>query len=267
MLGHGENFGFLVQFFQMRKIVVVLYGPPGSGKGTQANLLAQRLGLIHFDTGKFLESVVHDPHRQKEKFIQHERKLFDKGILMTPSFVLREISAAAARIARAGFGMVTSGSPRTVYEAEGLLPLLERLYGKENLYTFELKLPAGFSIKRNSARLVCKECGYGLLTAYYPRIKAKYCPVCGGHFYRRTLDKPEVIKVRLREYAERTRPVFEVLRRSGYVLESVNAKLAPHKVLKKIIGTIFLRSRGFGKKTRAVLASAESLDFYNLFLS
>src|SRR5216684_407270 len=81
-----------------RKIVVMLYGPPGSGKGTQANLIADKLDLVHFDTGKFLEAAVHDPKRQKEKIIQRERKLFDSGILMTPSFVTKEVQRHARRI-------------------------------------------------------------------------------------------------------------------------------------------------------------------------
>src|SRR3989344_5225216 len=133
----------------MKKIAIVVYGPPGSGKGTQANLLAQKMGLIHFDTGKYLESVVHDPSRQKEAFIKRERKMFDEGILLTPSFVLREVSRAARQIAKAGLGMVFSGSPRTVYEAEGFVPILERLYGQNNIYVFELKLAPKFSINRN----------------------------------------------------------------------------------------------------------------------
>lgn len=248
----------------MRKIVVILYGPPGSGKGTQANLLAQKLGLIHFDTGKFFESVVHDPRRSGEKIIRRERKFFDEGILMTPSFVLREVAKAVIKIANAGYGVVFSGSPRTVYEAEGLMPILERLYGREDINIFELKLPRQGSIKRNSSRLVCRECGYGLLTAYYPKIKAKYCPVCGGRFYRRTLDRPEVIKVRLKEYEDRTKPIFEVLRKRGYDLEQVDGKAAPYKVLRKIINMIILRNSGLKRKVYAVSASAGSLDFYRL---
>src|SRR5258708_22322195 len=113
----------------MRKIVVILYGPPGAGKGTQANLLADKLDLIHFDTGKFLESIVHNPKRQKEKLVRRERALFDGGMLMTPSFVTGEVKREAKHIAAADWGLIFSGSPRTMYEAERLYPEFEKLYG------------------------------------------------------------------------------------------------------------------------------------------
>ena len=57
---------------------IIIYGLPGSGKGTQANLLADKLGLIHFDTGKYLERIVHDPANKKNKIIRRERKNFDR---------------------------------------------------------------------------------------------------------------------------------------------------------------------------------------------
>ena len=124
----------------MKKIVLILYGPPGSGKGTQANLLANKLGIIHFDTGRFAESLVHDPARQREKVIRRERKLFDTGKLMTPSFILREVVKKVKQLNAAGWGIIFSGSQRTMYEAEGLLPILNKLYGKKNIYIFK-RLP------------------------------------------------------------------------------------------------------------------------------
>ncbi|MDE2019527.1 MAG: nucleoside monophosphate kinase [Patescibacteria group bacterium] len=219
----------------MKKIAVVLHGPPGSGKGTQADLLADRLNLIHFDTGKLMEGVVHDPKRQKEKLIRRERQLFDSGKLLTPSFVLREAEKDAKRIRKADWGIVLSGSPRTLYEAQGLLPVLEELYGKKNVYIFKLEAPADFSMKRNSSRLKCKMCGYNLLTAFYPGKHPKHCPVCGGPFYRRSLDRADIIKVRLREYEERTMPIFDFEKKRGYKVHAVDARPAPYKVLEHIL--------------------------------
>ncbi len=215
--------------------VIILYGAPGSGKGTQANLLASKFDLIHFDTGKFFEAVVHDPKNQKDPQIKEERKLFDSGKLMTPAFVLETVKREAKEIHKAGFGIVFSGSPRTMFEAEGLVPELIKLYEKKNIHVFVLDVPAVESIKRNSSRMMCRFCGYGLLSAYYDVRNPKHCPVCGGPFYKRVLDNPETIKIRLKEYNERTAPIFGYIKKQGIKQLKVDARPAPFKVYQKII--------------------------------
>lgn len=227
----------------MRKLAVILYGAPGSGKGTQANLLARKLNVVHFDMGGFLESIVHDPKRQKEKLVQRERKLFDSGKLMTTSFVLREITEQVRKISTAGLGLILSGNPRTLREAKGLIPVLEKLYGQRNIFCFILKTPSRSSLRRNSARLICRFCGAALLTAFYPSKNPKRCPVCGGPLYKRSLDNPQIIKVRLREYEERTKPIFEMLKKRGYKVNVVDGRPAPYKVSYRIEKTIARKAR------------------------
>lgn len=222
----------------MRKIVVVLYGPPGAGKGTQAELVSKKLGLINFDTGKFLESIWYDPARQKEAVVKQEKKLFATGKLNTPSFVTKEVIRETKRIAAAGMGIAFSGSPRTMYEAEREYPVFEKLYGKKNVFIFALDVPGERSVKRNAARMVCKACGYLLLTAYYPMEKAKYCPVCGGPLYKRSLDTAKVMKVRLREYKERTFPIFAFVKNRGYRVVHLDGRPAPYKVAARIYAHI-----------------------------
>ena len=217
----------------MQKMAVILYGAPGSGKGTQANLLAAKFGLIHLDTGKFLESMVHDPTRQKEKIMKRERALFDGGKLMTPSFVSHEVIRETRRIHDAGFGIIFSGFPRTLSEAHEFYPILKKLYGK-NVAAFALDVPRSFSLKRNSARQICTTCGYSLLTAFYPTKNPKHCPVCGGKFYKRSLDNAKVIEVRLVEYEERTKPIFALMSDLGYRLHHVDGTPAPYLVFEKL---------------------------------
>lgn len=222
----------------MRKIAIILYGPPGSGKGTQANLLANMLDLVHIDTGRLVEATVHDPKLQKDPVIRRERKMFDGGILCTPSWVLGIVKKRATELARAGLGVVFSASPRTLYEAERLIPILEREYGKKNLFIFNLQVDPGHSITRNSKRLLCRVCKTPLLTAYYPSKNPKYCPMCGGPLYRRTLDKPETIKIRLMEYENRTMPIFGYAKKRGYVVRKIDGRPAPFRVLEKIRKTV-----------------------------
>lgn len=219
----------------MHKQVVILYGAPGSGKGTQANLLAAKYGLIHFDAGRFLEGIVHDSSRQKDVIIRRERHLFDTGKLMTPRFVLKEVIHQIKRMAHAELGFVSSGSPRTLYEAEGLLPLLEKWYGKKNIHVVVLEVPSAMSLKRNSVRRLCSVCRFPVLVEYYPGKNPASCPLCGGKLYQRTLDKDKkIIKVRLEEYMKRTSPIFRLMKKRGYALHHLKGSGKPYQVFTAI---------------------------------
>ena len=218
----------------MEKLAIIIFGAPGSGKSTQAELIAKKFNLIHFNTGKFLEDIVFDPKRQKEKIIQKEKKLFIEGKLLTPSFVTNELKKILIRINKAGWGIVFSGSPRTLYEAQKIIPLLEKLYGKKNIIFFDLKIKEKDTYKRNSKRLICKVCGYALLSKYVPIKNPKHCPVCAGPFYKRVLDNPEKIKVRLLEYKNRTEPIFDFVKNKGFKIYDLNGQKPPYKIFESI---------------------------------
>jgi len=222
----------------MLKIAVVLYGPPGSGKGTQANLLADKLGIIHFDTGRFLESILHDPKRQKNKKIKEMRRLFDTGKLVTPSWFFKMEKEKIKKVHDAGEGIIFSGSPRTIFETERVLPLLKKFFGSKNIYVFALRIPEAVSVRRNSARLICSSCGSPLLTEYFPAKTPKYCPRCGAKLYRRTVDNPATIKVRLKEYRERTEPVLGFMKKKGVKVYVIDGRPAPYKIFEKIYGFV-----------------------------
>lgn len=223
------------------KLAIIIYGPPGSGKGTQANLLADTFGLHHLDTGRYIEQVVHDPANRRSKLIQRERRLFDTGFLCTPSWVRAIVKKKTREIARAGLGIVYSGSPRTLTEARALIPLLEKLYGKKRVLPFVLKVRPETSKFRNSNRWICRLCGRPIM--YSPRVKYPHCPVCGSPLHRRTLDDPKVIAKRLLEYHERTEPIFDYLAKRGYKLIPINGEPRPYKVFASLRKEIGRRAR------------------------
>src|SRR3989344_2723586 len=218
----------------MKKVIIV-YGPPGAGKGTQANLLAGKLGLIHFDTGKYLEQLVHDPDLKNNPEIQKAGKIFDSGALVTPSFVLKVTAKKTKEIAKSGFGVVFSGSPRTLFEAfgdaknEGLINILEKKFGKKNISILLLKIDPRISILRNGHRLVCSVCKIAILYSDASH-QHKTCPLCGGKLYKRTVDNPKVFETRIREYQERTAPILSGLRKRCYKIIEINGEPLPYKV-------------------------------------
>lgn len=229
----------------MSKIAVIIYGPPGAGKGTQANLLVWRKNFIHFDTGKYLEQLVHDPQNKNNPVIQRERKIFDSGALMTPSFVLKITADKARAIAKSDFNIVFSGSPRTVFEAFGdsqqlgLIETLEKAYGKENIYPILLDINPDIAIQRNKHRLVCSICSNAVIYSNITH-QHKACPLCGGELRKRVVDNPAVFKTRIKEYKERTFPILAGLKKRGYQIIKVNGTSLPfkvnHQILKKLYG-------------------------------
>ncbi len=222
---------------------MIIYGPPGSGKGTQADLLARKYNFVHFDTGRYIESVIRDPALQKNPVIRRERKLFDTGMLCTPKWVLKIVKEATKKISDAGYGIVYSGSPRTLYEAlgdkagKGLFATLIKLYGIKNITVLRLSISSQTSLIRNSNRLVCSVCGLPILAVS----KLKNCSFCSGPARRRTLDKTEVIKVRLNEYKERTLPIVKEAGKLGVRVVEINGDPAPYKVHATIIKKLGLK--------------------------
>ncbi|MDP3999365.1 MAG: nucleoside monophosphate kinase [bacterium] len=218
--------------------VVMIYGQPGSGKGTQAYLLEAVRGFFHFDTGMHLEQVVRDPANKNNKKIQHERKLFDSGILLTPSWVLGIVQKKAGELAAAGSDLVFSGSPRTLFEAfgdsknQGLIAFLKKAYGRKNMHFFVLRVSEKTSIWRNSHRLVCSTCGAPVL---YHKNRTQHCPFCASPLRQRSLDKPDIIRKRLREYEERTAPILSKLKNQGFKINYLNGEPAPYKVFKNVL--------------------------------
>ncbi len=227
------------------KFAIIIYGPPGSGKGTQAEKIAEKFNLIHFDTGKMIEKTVHDPKNANDPIVQREKKLFDSGILCTPSWVLSLVVENIKKICDKDTGLVFSGSPRTMYEAEGdkkenipgVIETLEDCYGKENLVFLRLNVSRETAIYRNTHRRVCESCRF--ILQYSPENeKLDKCPQCGGKLVRRSLDTSEVMSVRLEEYKHRTKPIFDFVEARGYELVDINGEDEPEAVSAEIFGKL-----------------------------
>ncbi len=203
------------------KKAIILMGPPGAGKGTQAELIAYKFGLIHFDTGRYIENLF-----RERKMPPKVREEFEKGDLLNPVWVLEIFKEQIKRVADAGFGIIFSGSPRTVSEAfgdrknTGVMGSLALAYGRKNIIIFELDIPAQTTMLRNSKRKVCSVCWKPHLLG--PSLRN--CPFCSGKLIRRVQDRPSIIKNRLKEYEERTKPVLKELRAKGFKIIKIDGR-------------------------------------------
>lgn len=227
----------------MNKKAIIIYGAPGSGKGTQADLLVRAGVGINFDTGRYLRGILASPAAKKDPTLKREKEMHEKGILNTPAWVLKIVKDASEKIATMGETIIYSGSPRTLYEAfgdkkqKGLLAMLSKLYGKKNVYIIELGVRDEVSRKRNAVRYMCSVCGLPRLGSS----KEKICSFCAGALQRRKDDNPKFFDTRLAQYHERTEPIIAKAKKSGFTIKRVNGEKLPFKIhedIKKIIGVL-----------------------------
>lgn len=216
-----------------KKWTVILIGPPGSGKGTQAELLSDKFGLIHFETSKVIDEKLNnaDPN---DEVLMHEKKIRAEGELNTPELVVEWALDKIKELAQKGLGLVFSGSPRTLYEAEHEMPPIEQLYGKDNIKVIHLNLSKEESIKRNASRRICKASRHSIPD--FPMFKdIKTCPKDGSELITQNFDNPETISIRYEVYLRRTQPILSFLQERGYNLIEVEGEQDIDKVFDDIL--------------------------------
>ena len=130
-------------------LAIIILGRPGSGKDTQAELLAKKFGLIHIISSKLIEKALTFSKKNlkfggKEYNLEKERQNIHSGALVNFNFVAALVSNEIKKVARQGKGFITSGSPRSLTEIKTEFPLIESLYGWGNMYIFHIKKLSNF---------------------------------------------------------------------------------------------------------------------------
>jgi len=214
------------------KKVIILFGAPGAGKGTQASLLSERLGYHYLETSKILEKEFENPSQPDAA---KEKKLWETGVLCSPPFVTDLIQKEINRVFGEDESLLMAGSPRTVYEAERVMPLLKDLYGIENIKVFLIEISPEATIFRNSHRKICSLMRHPIVYSKETE-KLKFCPLDGSLLQKREgLDDPKSIAVRLDEYRDRTVPIFGVVEKEGLKIIKINGEKAPADVYDDIL--------------------------------
>jgi len=226
---------------QNKKSVVIILGPPGSGKATQAELLAETLGLCHFETSEIIEknfAIAKEDDfvkiGSKKYFISDEKKLRKSGKWMSPPLIAFWVKNEIKALSKKRKGIIFSGSPKTLYEAEEITPLLKKLYGIPNVTLILLKQRPEVSIWRNTHRKICELMRHSILYTK-ETAKLKFCPLDGSKLIRREDSSPEVIKSKLNEYKERTLPVVDYLKGQRVKIKEINGEHSVANVFKDIL--------------------------------
>jgi adenylate kinase len=222
--------------------VIIIMGPPGSGKGSQATLLAEKLDFFYFETSGIIEKKIEKAKKGsfvvvdgKKYYFDKQKELWRTGKLFDPPLTAFFVQDEIKKLYREGRGIIFSGSPRTLYEGQKIIPLLKKLYGDKDILVISLQISAQESIFRNSHRRICELLRHPILYSK-DNEKLKKCPLDGSKLIRRKgLDDPKIIKIRLEEYKERTLPVIDYFKQQGLKVIKVNGSPPPAVVFKKIL--------------------------------
>lgn len=180
---------------------IVLLGPPGAGKGTQAKILTARYQLPQISTGDILRTAVKDQTPLGIK----AKELMDSGGLVSDAIVIGIVEERLAELDCAK-GFILDGFPRTINQADELDKLLQAR-GNAIDHVLSVEVDEEELLARITGRLTCRRCGNGFHVDFAPPQTADRCDGCGGELYQRDDDKEETMRKRLAVYAQQTAPL------------------------------------------------------------
>ena len=210
---------------------LVLLGPPGAGKGTQARMLEKRLSVPQVASGDLLRAAV----RKRTALGVEAKSYMDKGALVPDELVLRLIEERLNQ-ADAASGFILDGFPRTAAQAETLTAML-RENGARLDKVIALIVPDDEIVKRISGRRTCKNCGAMYHVIYDPPRNHNLCNSCNGELYQRDDDAEDTVRMRLEVYAATMRPLLEYYQRAG-LLAQIEGIGRPEEIQQRIVDAL-----------------------------
>ncbi len=192
---------------------IVLLGPPGAGKGTQAELIAEKFGLVHVSTGDLFRENL---KKQTELGILAQTYM-SRGALVPDDVT---IAMVRERLSRPDCknGALLDGFPRTPSQADALAEMLKEFDSRVNLVPY-ITVPPVMLIERLSGRWTCKSAGHIFHEKYNPPRMPGVCDLDGSELYQREDDKPETVENRIKVYNDQTTPLIDYYRESQLLAE------------------------------------------------
>lgn len=208
---------------------IIIMGPQGAGKGTQAQLLAEKYNLYHFEVGRILrEKAQEDTEigREIDKIINK------KGQLVPYTMVTEIIQKTVYRVPK-DKGIIFDGTPRRETEVEPLYQALKKS-GRSLDHVFFIDISEQEAVRRLSRRRVCSECNKQYSLNLVDLDELQKCEECGGHLIQREDDKPLAIQKRLALYNEQTKPLLDYYRKKNLLI-TIQGKQSIDKVFQDIV--------------------------------
>jgi len=210
-------------------LVLILLGPPGSGKGTQANMLQEKFQIPHISTG----DLFRDNIRRGTDLGKKAQGYIEAGQLVPDSLVLDMLFERVSQKDCAK-GYILDGFPRTIPQAEALQA---RLKGKVTPAVINLDLSDAKIIERLTQRVVCENCGTPYHLSYSPPKVKDVCDKCHGKVVQRSDDSEEVVRKRLKVYHEQTEPLITFYTKQK-LLRSVSCDTDKQQVFSQVIAQL-----------------------------
>jgi adenylate kinase len=192
---------------------IVLLGPPGAGKGTQAQIVAKTLGLPHISSG----DIFRENLKNQTELGKLAKGYMDRGELVPDDLTIAMIRDRLSRPDCAP-GALLDGFPRTPAQAQALAEMLKGLQGKVNAVPY-IKVPEQVLIERLTGRWTCRAQGHVFHEKYNPPRQAGVCDHDGSELYQRDDDKAETVINRIRVYFEQTAPLIDYYQKAGQLVE------------------------------------------------
>jgi len=204
----------------------IIFGAPGSGKGTYASRLQARLGVDVIAMGDIFREIM----KENTELGKKVKGYVEKGLLVPDDIVIEVLQQRLAKIPK-GKGFILDGYPRTLEQAE----ILEEIAKIDVILL--LMVPDWIIIGRLSSRRICKNCGEVYNIRFLKPKVENVCDKCGGPLYQRSDDNPEVIKKRIQVYKEQTRPILQFFkeRKVPFVVANCDALDTPPETVVETI--------------------------------
>ena len=218
----------------------IFLGAPGSGKGTQTLLLADKLRLARIEMSKLLEErfLKAQPGEYvesggKKYYVARQQELWKSGVLNETPFVADTVMTRLRRLKQEGRGILLEGFPRAIEQMEYLMPFALESFGKENIIVLYLDIKEEDTIFRNTHRRICELLRHPILYVKETE-QLTLCPLDGSKLVTRSLDTPEITKKRLAIFKKETLPLLEYFEKHGIPVNRVSGAGSVSEVFDRI---------------------------------